>query len=608
MKSPIALLRSLCHDMERLNPGVQGLDRDFVTIKKRFENEGYGFLTVALPSLDDALLLGLASGKFTCPDGFKPVKGGTIPRFLSGMFCEVFDPFSGALKESPDEGVLKSLREILRLFKKVQLDSSDEEFLHQKAVAEFFRCDDIAHQVVIPDRERHLIERVAMLILSSLDSGKISKAAYKHGPGAVEESLSVNQKWLALSEHIKNDEFDLGTYGYEEMGVILSDLSDRSQIDGTEVLGSLYNGAPNRSARLITVAKNSTSRRTITVEPLLNQFIQQGLNNALRDSIVKCNVLSRCLTLTDQSINQRLALIGSHTGEWTTIDLRSASDLVSIKLVKICFSHHQRFYESLMSSRSNCLDVDSRLMSLHKYAGMGNATTFPIQSVCFALICIAAMLEQDGSKPTQRNVEQAAMNIHVFGDDIIIKTEYFQTVSRWLCSLALRVNEKKTFSNGKFRESCGTDAYDGVDITPTYVRFCPSKLDKKANNIASSVSLSNQLWLKGYHSASDAIRKHVEKVLKRTLPHVNANSGLLGWSDRYGATSANRWSKDLHCLLIEGPMVISKSKKSPLSGRPALLKFFLTSLIERRPKHLDSSTMRFNTRIVSRRVPAKAGF
>lgn len=596
MKSPIILLSYLFTDVKRMMPFVKGLDRDFLTIKNRFEHEGISFLAVTLSTLSEAVDSGLQTGSLICPTSFK--KKAALPLLLRGLLIRVFDE-SGQLRHSPCIESILTIRQICRMYKKTTVTSSRNDKLHADAVSSFVETDISLVEHKFDPQVLKSLQLVAYKVNKRLDFYSSSDIdSYRHGPGGVFEKVAGNSKWVYLYNQLESD-----SYISEHIG--LSDQVHYGLEEDDEYAQRLSYGG---KGRLISVPKTATAVRTITVEPLLNQFIQQGLNNALRDSIVKCNVLSRCLTLTDQSINQRLALIGSHTGEWTTIDLRSASDLVSIKLVKTCFSHHQRFYESLMSSRSNCLDVDSRLMSLHKYAGMGNATTFPIQSVCFALICIAAMLEQDGSKPTQRNVEQAAMNIHVFGDDIIIKTEYFQTVSRWLCSLALRVNEKKTFSNGKFRESCGTDAYDGVDITPTYVRFCPSKLDKKANNIASSVSLSNQLWLKGYHSTSDAIRKHVEKVLKRTLPHVNANSGLLGWSDRYGATSANNWSKDLHCLLIEGPMVISKSKKSPLSGRPALLKYFLTSLIERRPRHLDSSTMRFNTRIVSRRVPAKAGF
>jgi len=120
MKSPIVLLDSLWMDIHRLEPEVKGLDRDLVTIKKRFENEGYGFLAIALPSLCAALDRGLASGQFTCPMGFKS-RGRAIPELFQGMFCEVFEPLTGLLKENANIRITKLLRQVLLLFKKTQL-------------------------------------------------------------------------------------------------------------------------------------------------------------------------------------------------------------------------------------------------------------------------------------------------------------------------------------------------------------------------------------------------------------------------------------------------------------------------------------------------------
>lgn len=152
MKSPIVLLRRLLEDFQRLNPDVKGLKRDLFTLESRFEHEGYGFLTVALAQLDDAILNGLSSRRLLTPTGFKKVRRGNIPVFLQGMFQEVFDPTTGTLKHELDVELLKDLHQILRLFKKTQLSDSEVERLHRKAVDEFFDCDKEAGQVVIPDQ------------------------------------------------------------------------------------------------------------------------------------------------------------------------------------------------------------------------------------------------------------------------------------------------------------------------------------------------------------------------------------------------------------------------------------------------------------------------
>jgi len=604
MKSPIALLRDLWDDFQRLDPDVKGLDRDFHTIENRFEHEGYGFLTIALPSLDDALLLGLSSGRFTCPSGFKTIRGGTIPRIFSGMFCEVFDPISGILKQSPDEGVLKSLHQILRLFKKTQLSSDDEIALHEKAVTEFFRCDDEARQVILPDMLHHLIGCVSRAILVNLCSRPTNELAFKHGPGAVEEGLKANQKWSALTNSIKNEEFDLDAYGYADFSVILSELSERAVANDSMRPIDPFRGVSRSTARLVTVAKNSTSRRTITVEPLLNQFIQQGLNIGLRDFIVSCPILSNCLALTDQSKNQTLALEGSRNDNWATIDLKSASDLMSVKLVKTVFGHHADFYQHMMSCRST--SVKSGLISatdLGKFAGMGNALTFPVQSICFAVVCIAAILHQNQQKGSYGQVKRASRHIRVYGDDIIVSSQYAHQCVNWLHDAGLKVNVKKSFLKGNFKESCGVEAYKGVDITPLYIRHRPDQTSTEPSVIAHLVALSNQAWLCGYYKFSTCLKNEVEERLGYSLPLVSVDSGSLGWHSRLDSMTPHKWCKRTQQFLTRTAVLVSLKRKDKLDGYAALLKFFHVPLLGRPKNHLEESSMRYKLRIVLKWVP-----
>lgn len=606
MKSPIALLESLLEDFRRLNPGVKGLDRDVITIKKRFENEGYGFLTIALPSLDEALLLGLSSGRFACPSGFKSIRRGTIPRFLSGMFCEVFDPLSGWLKESPDEGVLKCLREALRLFKKVQLSSDEENFLHEKAVTEFFQCDELASRVILPDLHDHQIGLVSKLILNDLSSKSFDEMNFKHGPGAVEEGFKANQKWSALSNSIRNEEFDIWGYGYGDHSVSLSELSDRTVVSESNTIFTSFNGATRRIARLITVAKNSSSRRTITVEPMLNQFIQQGLNTALRDSIAKCGILSNCLALTDQTKNQHLALEGSLYDNWATIDLKSASDLLSVKLVQSVFRHQGLFLDHMMDCRSTSVKCSLQTTTnLGKFAGMGNALTFPVQSVCFAVVCIAAILNFDHKKVDYWSVRSASRRIRVYGDDIIIQSKYAHQCVAWLQDVGLKVNIKKSFLAGNFKESCGVEAYKGVDITPLYIRYQPDQLSTSPQLIANFVSLSNQAWLRGLYSFATTLQNEVEDRLRRRLPLVSKESGVLGWHTHLDAMTSTRWCHDTQQLVTKAPALKPLKRRDRLSGYAALLKFFHVPLLGRSRDHLEFSQIRFHNRIVSRWVPTR---
>ena len=695
MKSPIALLSDLFYDIERSNPGVKGLKRDFITLTERFEHEGFGFLTKTLPALDEALLLGISTRRFACPTGFARIRGGTIPRFLSGMFCKVFDPVTGELAEPIDLCVLTDLHQLLRFFKKTRLDADDEELLHQKALREFYQCDGVAARVVIPDRHGHLIGRVSRLILNNLNSKEIENAIYKHGPGAVQEGIKGNQKWLSLDRAARRGDFgysygiwgswmynedldlryiekrdgpspygegrrtrqstrtrDVGTdlrqgdnrlldrsstQSFRRLRVHVQRSSESIEFVGTAFVNTSYQVestdlglASCRSAKLTSVLKNSTSRRTITIEPLLKQYVQQGLGSVLRDSINECRILRNCIALTNQGLNQELALEGSRYDNWATLDLKSASDLLSLRLVETVFGHHDIFYRHVIECRTPTVQVKGFPdLELGKFAGMGNALTFPIQSVCFAVVCIAAILSSEGVNPTYGRVLRAARRLRIYGDDIIVDSKYAHQCVDWLQSVGLLVNTKKSFLTGNFKESCGLEAYKGVVITPSYIKDRPDLIDAPPNVIDGFISLSNALWLRGYYRTATGIQNMVESQLRRRLPLVKMNSGSFGWHTRLDASAPHKWCRRTHRFLTRTLALAPIKKDDKLDGSAALLKCLsmksddqtftrdgvqkdqtrvLRSLFPEPlaldKDHLSRSTMRYSYRIVRRWVAA----
>jgi hypothetical protein len=531
------------------------------------------------------------------------------------MFCEVFDRVTGELREDAKSDVIKCLREGLYLFKKTQMPSLEEEVLHQKAVAEFFRCDEIAYRYILPDRENHLIGLVAKIALGTLSSEGIELGQFKHGPGAVEEGYSANQKWSALSDSVKNAEFDLDSYGYADFSVVLSDLSERAIVSDSKDQVFLQTGVSRSTARLITVPKNSTSRRTITVEPMLNQFVQQGLNIILRAEIERSKILGNCLALTDQSKNQQLALEGSLYGNWATIDLKSASDLLNIPLVESVFRHNGPFLDHMMDCRSkyiSCPGVTnvgnkSKKQILGKFAGMGNALTFPVQSVCFAVVAMAAILDAKGIKPSYWNVRRASRLIRVYGDDIIVDTRYAHQVCDWLEKVGLQVNLNKSFLVGNFKESCGVDAWKGVDVTPIYLRSRPDSQSTEPSVIGGLVATSNQAWMRGLYEFSTDLASEVEDRLGIGLPLVGQNSGSLGWHSRLDAANPTRWNRDLQAFETRALSLIPLKRKDRLDGYAALLKFFHVPLLGRGHDHLEKSPIRYKLRMALTWVPTYVG-
>lgn len=600
MKSPIVLLLSLLDDVRRLIPDVEGLDRDIITIKQRVEHEGIGFLTNALPALNRSLDRGLADGWFTCPTGFRKVRGGAIPRLFSGMLCKVFDSITGELALDIDLDIVKCLRGLLLMHKKLALPSSRESELDLKARAKFEECDDAClSEFPLTQEESYTLDRVCRYILPNIEGFDERELFLKHGPGAVEEGVSANQKWEAL----------LGCETLLEYHGVDNILRDAA-LSGAHV--SSFGGTSSDTARLVTVLKDSTSRRTITIEPLERMFIQQGYNALLRDNIKKCDIMRRSMQLTDQSLNQKLALEGSRTGKWSTLDLSSASDLLALPLVELVFKHRPLFLKGLLACRSPKVNTGKKVLILRKYAGMGNATTFPVQSVVFAVIAITALLE--GRVPSYRNVERVARLVQVYGDDIIVPTEHYVKVVSLIEKVGLKVNLHKSFATGNFRESCGVDAFRGVDVTPIYVRHhIGEDIRSDANIYAHFVAICNHSWMQCLYSFSEAIKSRVEEG--RKLPLVDNKSPLLGWHTRVNARSANKWNPELHRFEIFGSVLLPTSRKDAITGYAALLKFFVTAQLQQGPQWLrvfdplppasfEESPVRFKVRTVRKWVPA----
>jgi hypothetical protein len=260
----------------------------------------------------------------------------------------------------------------------------------------------------------------------------------------------------------------------------------------------------------------------------------------------------------------------------------------------------------MMDCRS--IQIDSDVMSfnlLNKFAGMGNALTFPVQSSCFAIVCIAAILDKWALKPTMARIRRAARQIRVFGDDIIINTEYAHHCVDWLEAVGLKINRRKSFLTGNFRESCGVDAYKGVDVTPLYLRHRPDDLSTEPNVIGGLVSTSNQAWMRGLYEFSTALKNEVEERLGIALPLVSSESGSLGWHSRLDAMNPTRWNRDIQAFETRTLVLKPLKRRDQLDGYAALLKFFHVPLLGRGRNHLKESPIRYKLRMALTWVPTR---
>jgi hypothetical protein len=198
------------------------------------------------------------------------------------------------------------------------------------------------------------------------------------------------------------------------------------------------------------VPKTALVHRTIAVEPLLNGYVQKGVDTYLRRRLFRYGI-----DLSDQSRNQRLARIGSIAGPdpFATIDLSLASDSISIGLAKDLLPPD--WFEFLNSIRSPSYRLGGKQYVYHKFVSMGNGFCFPLESLIFSSVC-ASVYEH-------RNLPR---DFSVYGDDIIVRASVAEEVLQLLRCIGFRHNPKKTFLSGPFRESCGADWFLGEDVRP----------------------------------------------------------------------------------------------------------------------------------------------
>jgi len=201
------------------------------------------------------------------------------------------------------------------------------------------------------------------------------------------------------------------------------------------------------------VPKNCKTDRSIIVEPILNGLVQRGIG-----AFLKRKLLQSGIDLTDQSRNQRLAWRGSLDGSLATVDLKSASDCVSIALV---FDLLGLDWASFLANwRTGTVTLDGQTIHLEKFSSMGNGFTFELESLIFYGLAFAV------TDYLGLNTEE----VSVYGDDIIVPAAAYSLLELMLSFCGFEVNDDKSFASGPFRESCGADWFYGLDIRPFYLK------------------------------------------------------------------------------------------------------------------------------------------
>jgi hypothetical protein len=230
-----------------------------------------------------------------------------------------------------------------------------------------------------------------------------------------------------------------------------------------------------RGSRGTSVPKDLTERRFICVEPTGNMFLQQGLMLMMYNRLKSVGL--DVTTLPDQHI--WLAFLNSISGSDATVDFSKASDSVLLWLIRMVFP--PKWVTWLEATRSPEVEIFDTWHELHVYATMGNATTFPVETLVFWAIGVGVSMFERAkkhypSKPWRYasllSLPADRARVSVFGDDCILPVSIVNDFIFVTKQVGFQVNPKKTFLDRgpSFRESCGGDFHHGRDVRPFYMK------------------------------------------------------------------------------------------------------------------------------------------
>lgn len=488
--------------------------RDLITLDLRGKREGISFYTKTLPLLGKAFDKAFIKNHFELPTNFvMKYRRGEIPAFCGALFEGVFCRDGTVAHDYEDVYSVYVIRQLCYAVNKVDLPYKEEDEL--RVINDFVRAESEVSEFnssFVDDDDcefrfgLEFANRIARELFWDFDMDNINPNV---GPG-----ISSNCAYTAKYEKRLSTGMRTAKSGHHFF-FNCDDAFERLERYPTWTHFDFFNR--NLEARVILVPKDSRGPRLISCEPVENMFLQQGIMEYMVKRLETHRLTKGQVNFTDQSINQRMAIEASMTQQWATLDLKEASDRVSLKLVTRIFSGTP-LLEAMLETRTPVTVLpDGRKLRLEKFAPMGSALCFPTMATCLYTLLVAG-LAYSGVP-----VEQAFKSVYVYGDDIIVPSHFMYEVTYFLEKFGLRFNWDKCFI-GQFAESCGVDAFLGNDVTPIRLRKCLNPNDP--TTMISLVQTAHQLSKAGLVNAAEFLYSSVESYLG-ILPYGSERSAYL---------------------------------------------------------------------------------
>lgn len=266
-----------------------------------------------------------------------------------------------------------------------------------------------------------------------------------------------------------------------------------------------------------TVPKSIKKRRGISFEPVVHQYYQSALFLGFKAYFETHPSIG--VRLEDQDTSRNLALEGSFDCSYSTIDLSSASDTVTWKLVKEIFRDLPDILRYMEYTRTEAVEIDGQVVKMEKYAPMGSTMCFPMECTVFAAIASYAC-----------HLSGIPQLYRVYGDDIVIDSRAYGACCDLLKDLHFSVNQDKSFGpTSHFLEACGIECYRGHDVTPCRIsrRFDIKRIERLSpQQLSGTIDVINRLYAYGLFSARRMLVKDILAVYQSVPFSVNPAKGI----------------------------------------------------------------------------------
>lgn len=616
------------------------LSKDWQRLTRLVTQRGLHFFTVDLPAmgkhLDRCVTMGLY--KVSGLPGASRVSGTVpIPKLFRGLYLQIFTK-DGRLKETIDDEAYFFLRQLLFGAKKVSLDCSEE--ATRREVESFISTDgslpdpgpfwlkDLVEEHDIPTRgfaadgghregrtttlqgvstedpqaaskpEKAskenlnlwaMLDTVSSLVALTLGHFDPDKSEFRHGPGAASD-LRVGENryrfdsWPDRLDHVFPwADCCFSNYWSWADHLILDQNRGGVSRPGDQFKHDCDVGDPLvPMSKLCAVKKTMEKPRLIAAEPHYHMWCQQNVRHFMYSQTEE-SWIGQFIKFDDQTQNQELCVRGSIDGLIVTLDLSDASNRISCRHVEKFFRANVGLLLALRASRTRYVEErytsqEGSVVDLRMYATMGNATTFPVQSLIFLGCALTACLVDRGVKPREiwdspDKIQSLVGQVSVFGDDIVLPKEHAGTLIKLLELLEFKVNINKSFMEGNFRESCGVDCFRGENISPVYYH---GPYEGTPASYASTIEVSNNFYRRFLVNTSEYLRSTIERF---RIPLVPYGSGYLGWESFVSPSESQytfkcRWNRDLQRKEYWIPCIIAQNPRAPIEDDSALLQFF----------------------------------